>query len=430
MEKTSSLEPAKKYKADKSLSLKKKIIYSALAPILFILICEIFSFSVLCIYYTVKKPELGFLRNGWKKSLIGRLFQKPSVSPMVFDSSLTRSLTPNLHEEGRLHTDKYGFVLNETQRNRDLAVKSPGVVRIFILGGSTVYGIGWQGNANTIAAQLEMILNLEYSNDAQKKYQVVNGGVGGYISADELRILIFKIIHFSPDIVITFDGINDFVNSCTNYDGTTKVRSNKKIKFGSWSFNKAYYDDKMEYVFRNLLSLKGLIMLTTRKFCEDFFQYVMPYTQNLIEGVYNKVIGLFGSNSRFRWEARFRQDGVDNYIANLKNIRGICAAHNIRCINILQPNLAVYKPLTDSERDVLNLEIALYKNYMNAIETYYKAVGKRFKEDLVASKDRGIGIDMVQLFENTKETIYTDGYHYNSKGNRIIAEALAKLLCE
>ena len=32
------------------------------------------------------------------------------------------------------------------------------------------------------------------------------------------------------------------------------------------------------------------------------------------------------------------------------------------------------------------------------------------------------------LDENTRETIYMDGTHYNSKGNKIIAEALAKLL--
>ena len=426
--KVSSVETEKGNNINKRLTRRKKIVFSILAPILFILICEIFSFSVLCIYFTIDRPELGFIKNGWKKSLIGRLFQKPSVSPSVFDSTLTHSLTPNLQEDGRLHTDKHGFVLNDTKSNRDLAFKSPSMIRIFILGGSTVMGSGPQGNENTITAQLEKILNQQYSNNDQKKYQVVNGGVGGYISADVLRILTFKVIHFLPDIVITFDGFSDFVNSCTNYDGRSKVRSNKKVKFGSWSLNKAYYDDKMEYAFRNLLNLKGLVVMATRKFCENFFNSVMPYTKRLIEGVNNELRGLFRGHPGYKWEARFRQEGVDNYLTNLKSIRGICAAHNIRGFNVLQPNLALFKPLTDSERDALNIETALYKNYKNAVEAYYRAVRKHFKEEIIASQDQDTVIDMVQLFENTRETIYTDGCHYNSKGNKIIAEALAKLL--
>ncbi|MBZ0255294.1 SGNH/GDSL hydrolase family protein [bacterium] len=86
------------------------------------------------------------------------------------------------------------------------AAKPEGVRRIFMLGGSVVfYG---HANETTIAGYLETKLN---TPDAQTKTQVVNAGVTGYISDQELVLLTTKVLDFSPDAVIVFDGFNDFL---------------------------------------------------------------------------------------------------------------------------------------------------------------------------------------------------------------------------
>ncbi|MDP8245260.1 MAG: SGNH/GDSL hydrolase family protein [Candidatus Hinthialibacter antarcticus] len=77
--------------------------------------------------------------------------------------------------------------------------------RIFMLGGSVVfYG---HTNETTIAGYLEEKLNSQ-NNQAT---HVVNAGVTGYISEQELVLLTTKILDFSPDAVIVFDGFNDFL---------------------------------------------------------------------------------------------------------------------------------------------------------------------------------------------------------------------------
>lgn len=95
------------------------------------------------------------------------------------------------------HRFRYG-PLDET--------KPEGVKRIFILGGSVVfYG---HANQTTIAGYLEAALRERHSSDA---IEVINAGVTGYISDQELVLLVTKILDFDPDLVIVFDGFNDFL---------------------------------------------------------------------------------------------------------------------------------------------------------------------------------------------------------------------------
>lgn len=83
--------------------------------------------------------------------------------------------------------------------------KPDGVRRIFMLGGSVVfYG---HTNETTIAGYIEANLNAQGAQSAQ----VVNAGVTGYISDQELVLLTTKVLDFSPDAVIVFDGFNDFL---------------------------------------------------------------------------------------------------------------------------------------------------------------------------------------------------------------------------
>ncbi len=76
-----------------------------------------------------------------------------------FDGLFTRVLRPDFDRPGMLPTDRYGFPKNSQSQQRDLDQKSPGVQRVFILGGSTVYGWGTGRPEDTISAQLETQLD-------------------------------------------------------------------------------------------------------------------------------------------------------------------------------------------------------------------------------------------------------------------------------
>ena len=147
-----------------------------------------------------------------------------------------------------MHTDQYGFVLNFEYQQRDLTQKGKDVLRVFVLGGSTIFGLGSEKNSDTIPAQLEVLLNGKRPFSRQK-FEVINAGVGAYITSNELRLLAFKILKFQPDIVITFDGYNDFLNTQTNFSGKSGIRNQKGIEIGSWDLNKTLFDGRAERIF-------------------------------------------------------------------------------------------------------------------------------------------------------------------------------------
>ena len=85
--------------------------------------------------------------------------------------------------------------------------KPSNTYRIFIVGGSTVFGDGVE-NHNTIPSFLQNF----YSNDEFdniKQVEVINAGINGGISKHEADLIKNKLSKMSPDLVIVYDGWND-----------------------------------------------------------------------------------------------------------------------------------------------------------------------------------------------------------------------------
>jgi len=85
--------------------------------------------------------------------------------------------------------------------------KPPDTYRIFMVGGSTVFGDGVE-NHNTIPSFLQNF----YSNDKFdniKQIEVINAGINGGISKHEADLIKNKLSKMSADLVIVYDGWND-----------------------------------------------------------------------------------------------------------------------------------------------------------------------------------------------------------------------------
>jgi len=103
---------------------------------------------------------------------------------------------------------------NDEEITRD---KPANVVRIVMMGGSTVWGedasgspVGTIDNRDTIAAHLETVLNERAaSRGAKLRIQVINAGVVGYMLFQEEIYFSTYISEFKPDVVIAMDGHND-----------------------------------------------------------------------------------------------------------------------------------------------------------------------------------------------------------------------------
>ena len=103
-------------------------------------------------------------------------------------------------------TNQHGF------RGREFEIpKPPGTFRILALGGSAVWNPSVKGTEQTWAAKLEDKLNAHVKADGLPvKFEVVNGGVPGYTSAESLLNFIFRGQQVEPDAVVVYQGYNDY----------------------------------------------------------------------------------------------------------------------------------------------------------------------------------------------------------------------------
>jgi hypothetical protein len=105
---------------------------------------------------------------------------------------------------------------------RDLAKeKPPGTIRIFALGGSTLYGWGSEGlerygnhlplaNDETITYFLESLINERLAREGHpERVEVINCGIPNYDTTHELNYFNETIYEYNPDMLIFVDGNNE-----------------------------------------------------------------------------------------------------------------------------------------------------------------------------------------------------------------------------
>jgi len=109
------------------------------------------------------------------------------------------------NEEGTVHNNA-GF-RNTYNIKKD---KDDSTYRIVFLGGSTTYTIGIKDNNKIFTKKLEDKINLEAKKRSLNvDVQVLNAGMGGATSAENLSRLIFLIEPYKPDLIIIQHGLND-----------------------------------------------------------------------------------------------------------------------------------------------------------------------------------------------------------------------------
>lgn len=92
-----------------------------------------------------------------------------------------------------------------------LPQRTPGSLRVAVVGASTVMGELARSNDTTFPALLAERLRARYP---QRRIEVVNAGISGYRLADQLRMLEKIVLPLEPDLVIVYPGFNDFADYC------------------------------------------------------------------------------------------------------------------------------------------------------------------------------------------------------------------------
>jgi lysophospholipase L1-like esterase len=129
----------------------------------------------------------------------GMYVEDPDVGYVVAPNFVGYQSRPEFHT--RVTTGQYGL------RGADTRPRQANTVRILVLGDSQAWGFGVDDDA-TFSVQLERQLADHYP---ELDIQVLNGGVPGYGTADQLAFLESRGPILDPDLVIVqFLSVNDF----------------------------------------------------------------------------------------------------------------------------------------------------------------------------------------------------------------------------
>ena len=85
-------------------------------------------------------------------------------------------------------------------------IKPSDTYRIFMVGGSTMFGSGESSDETTIPGILQKIFD---SDNSIQKIEVINAGMNGGNSNTALNLIVEKLLWYKPDLIIIYSGLTD-----------------------------------------------------------------------------------------------------------------------------------------------------------------------------------------------------------------------------
>lgn len=367
-------------------SRKKTITYSAVSIFLFCSLLEIGSY-----FYISNYSETGLFVN----RQINNVFH-PFRGWVAPENSRIKISKPffGFQEEVFVETDRQGRVITPPHyKNPDL--------KIAILGGSTVFGVGSTSSATTVPA----LLGQELFNKFGIKAEITNLGVRGYNSFQELMTLHEFLLENQADIVIALSGSNDAKFAYDNDD----------IRYSL--IQREVFDASVPLV-RKVQKQQPVVINP-----EGYLRNVSYFMDFFFRGLY-RLIGQpnFNKSSEIRNEQGDRSN-IPNWskisMRNYRMMRALVDSTGGEFIHAIQPSIFTWENFPGNVKYVNdNLErFTSEREYMTSfLDALSNSIGKKNVLDLRA------------IMDNVKSTPYVDSVHYTDFGAKKIARSLSDYL--
>ena len=285
----------------------------------------------------------------------------------------TRHLVPNLHTD-TVNINEHGFRGPEISQ-----IKNENTFRIFVVGGSLTYGMFSTSDETTFSGYLQEkfdSLNTDY------KIEVINAGVNGYNEADVVYQIKTKLVDYEPDLLIAVTGSD--------------------VKRASGDINT---DVPFFYSISNQFA--GLKLYYKSP---EFFEFIKRI---ILKNVYGDQ-GVPG-------EAVVHESIEDNTALWKNRWMEICDLSEERNFDVL---IAIPPLLGDGNKTLSNWESkSLEKLSHRSIASSYHLVKDTLRD---LDKKCTDTLDLTNVFDNDRKTIYLDLQHVSDSGNMLIADKLFK----
>lgn len=241
-------------------------------------------------------------------------------------------------------------------------------VRIFVFGGSTLWGTGAR-DMGTIPSFLSKTLC-----ESGFAVEVTNFGESGYTNTQEIIKLQLELREGNiPDVVIFYDGVNDVFTSYQN---------------GIAGYPQNVENRRKEFNTRDKFNLNG----------------VFP---NVV-----KVIKIFKGESLISQplDEKLNLDTAGLYLSNIKIIKSLEDDFNFKSFFYWQPTIYTKPKLSEDEKNKID------KNDVQG-ESYIQVSN-------IVKLSKQVN-DLTNIFNNQTKTIFIDWAHISEEGNSIVGGEIA-----
>lgn len=240
--------------------------------------------------------------------------------------------------------------------------------KIVTLGGSTTDAVRFPFKS------WSQILSEKLEGEGNKVC-VICGGCIGYKTSQELVKLIRDVIPLKPDMILDYSGYNDAL------------------------FN----ESESDHLFLHHYQIELFTEMHLHNEYEEYGEHYLKEKSGLTFGLKNDLT---------RWQ---------QYINNIKVMKGVCDIFGIKFFSFLQPWLATKPIFSMSEREmIINYPTIFMDRHYHSLLEFYKNKN---------TIDSSYMIDLTQIF-NSAGDVYIDRAHVNEKGNEIIANNIMEIVKE
>ena len=288
---------------------------------------------------------------------------------------------PNQNME-TININSHGF------RGHDFSVtKDLDTYRIFIVGGSTVFGSGSTSDDTTIPSFLQKKFESIHNG---KKIEILNAGIGSAYSYSEKYLIENDLMKFQPDLIIIYSGGND-ANNRYGVEYTVPGLPISQL---------TPYVEQTDFV--------GSV----KKFIKEI-NYRSPF---VLMKIYTGMEQNFTPSK-----------STTNQVQELWTTRmgEICKANNdvgIKTVILVQPMLGSgNKQLSTDEKILLEYSGAYMED---SIDILNKMAGSLVELENICHGT----YDLRMIFDDVKEPLLFDHMHVTDLGNEIVAEEIYEIL--
>jgi len=307
------------------------------------------------------------------------------VKPFYWWSMVTHDGSPldTTHHPGPLKLALHPFLIyknHPNQRTDHFTINSHGFrgpelaneknkKRIILIGGSTAFGTGLENDDETLARQLEKILDA----------QVINAAVIGHASGQELAYLVTELVDLHPNLVIALDGLNDYSR------GRQEIDNKDAWLLGTNGF------EQIEDQLKTLRRLEDPSFWTR---ASHFHEILFPrITASIIS---NRYIGFV---KRWVVEHPDVSSSAEIYAKNIIKIHKMGSAFQYNFLCVLQPDKEIAEQFCT-----------------------FREISKRYFD-----REKVKYLDLEQAGDIKTET-FMDNAHLDAIGNKVIAEIISKTI--